>query len=72
MSKKRQRVYLRPGLLLPMKSDHERRAEARDAASEGRFQQRRHQRSLNRLLLIILMIMVGIALTGYALAIWWR
>jgi fatty acid desaturase len=56
-----------------VKSDRERREQARqDAASEARLQQRRDERALKRLFLVILTTMVGIAAIGYALAFWWE
>jgi hypothetical protein len=55
-----------------MKTDRERRQQARDdAASAGRLQQRRDEWALKRLFLVILATMLAIAAIGYALAIWW-
>lgn len=42
-----------------------------DAAAEGRLQQGRAIRALRRLLWTLLIIVLVVATTGYALALWW-
>ena len=56
-----------------MKSERNRRAQTRDdEASKRRAEQRHAERSLQRLLLTVLMSMLAVAVIGYALALWWR
>lgn len=71
---------LRPGVYLPerafptplVKTSRNRRKQNRDdAASRARAEQRGAERSLQRLLLTILIGMLALASIGYALSIWW-